>query len=594
MMPRKKRKTLAIVISVAIILIIAIVGILLYLNTDMFKSNQTLFLKYIGKNTENVKDIEKVFDNTDYNNFLQTNKYTEKSEIKINYTEGLGTTLENTDNNINKLELTIDGQTDKANKYDYKNIKLLNDQNQLMGIEYIQNDNNYGIRFSDLFKQFLLVKNENLKDFFKKLGYTDEQLENISDTIEIENNNFDNFKFTEEIESLKEKYLNIINQNFAKDKFKKQSNQTIEINQKNIVANEYTLQLTKEELNNFYVKILENIKQDDIILGKIDKLQEKYIKTSDNTTNLKEQIVEEIEETIQNINENNIGNDQTKIIVYENNGQTLRTTVQGVDYEINFDYLQSGKEKFAEISYEKEEKKKVTLIEKEGETNLSIEYNQDSEPVKMEFSQQKNIEEDSCNKNISLKYEDQSNRVDANFVQEINKTDDFEKVELNNQNSIQLDELDETQLTEILNKVSEVVKNKLDKVAQEIKVEDIQEMLETLGIIREQQITAGENVTEAEKNRFNSKFEFYQGENISGENVKKMITTIEDYIINMQAVSNEELKIEISSSQKNEQLVEKLTEFFEENKNKEYNIKVEYDDSGLVKYIVLDIVQNKS
>ena len=49
MMPRKKRIALAIAIPSIIVIIIIITGILLYLNTDMFKSNKTLFLNILEK-----------------------------------------------------------------------------------------------------------------------------------------------------------------------------------------------------------------------------------------------------------------------------------------------------------------------------------------------------------------------------------------------------------------------------------------------------------------------------------------------------------------------------------------------------------------
>ena len=47
MMTRKKRITLIIVIVVLVLLIIGGIFTFLYLNTDMFKSNQTLFVKYL-------------------------------------------------------------------------------------------------------------------------------------------------------------------------------------------------------------------------------------------------------------------------------------------------------------------------------------------------------------------------------------------------------------------------------------------------------------------------------------------------------------------------------------------------------------------
>ena len=58
MMPRKKRRML--IISTIVICIVAIIAILvaLYINTDMFKSNETLFEKYISQNFENISKME--------------------------------------------------------------------------------------------------------------------------------------------------------------------------------------------------------------------------------------------------------------------------------------------------------------------------------------------------------------------------------------------------------------------------------------------------------------------------------------------------------------------------------------------------------
>lgn len=91
-----------------------------------------------------------------------------------------------------------------------------------MEVEYIKNDNNYGIRFSDLFKQYLLVENNNLKDLFRKIGYSEQELENVPDSIEINDITLSDIKFTEdEIKQLSEKYSEIINKKSIKRKIRK-------------------------------------------------------------------------------------------------------------------------------------------------------------------------------------------------------------------------------------------------------------------------------------------------------------------------------------------------------------------------------------
>ena len=210
MMTKKKRTTILITIIAIILIIIGIIITLLYLKTDMFKSNKQLFVKYLAKNFENMDSTVTYIAENDYKKTLDGSKYTPISQVKINYTKDIGTSLENTQNAINKLKLSIDGQTDNINNYAYRDIKLLNDNEQQMEIELLKQDNTYGIRFSDLFKQYILAENTNLKELFTNAGYTDEEVENIPNEIQI-NSQIQNIKFTtEEEEQLQEKYIIIL------------------------------------------------------------------------------------------------------------------------------------------------------------------------------------------------------------------------------------------------------------------------------------------------------------------------------------------------------------------------------------------------
>jgi len=597
-MPRKKRITLIITMLVIVILAITITMILLYLNTDMFKSSQTLFFKYVGQNTENIETIEKIFEKTEYDSLLQMSKYVENSEVKVNYTKNLGTTSENTSNNINQLKLTVEGQVDKTNQYDYKDIKLLKSDNQLFELQTIQNDNNYGIRFSDLFKQYILAENNNLKDLFEKMGYTEEQIGNIPDNIAMNKDMVSSLQFNkEEIESLKEKYLGLIGQSFSKENFTKQTKQIISIDEKRIQVNAYILNMTKEQLNSMYLKVLENLKQDEVILEKLDYLQSKIIQLdASNQIQIKEEFVKEIEATIEGINRNNIGNEETKMIVYESEGETVRTTIQGVDYELNFDCLQIDEEKFAKISVmEKEiETNKIVLKSREGEVSLSVAKNQNNKPITIAFKQNRKMGNGDCTKNIVIQYEDENNRVETNIVRNVKLVDQFEnQVTLNNENSIQLDTMESKQVQAIVNRVKEELQKKWESISQEVVIEDIQEVLKTIGFVQDIQKLEGNGVSETEKNRFNSKFELLQGEKLSSENVLKVIDTIQNNFVDMQVISNEELKLEISKNQNNKEMAEILKKFIEKDTNRKYNIKVEYEESGLVKYLILTIVREQ-
>jgi len=617
MMPRKKRIALAIAIPSIIVIIIIITGILLYLNTDMFKSNKTLFFKYLGKSSENIKEIEEIFESTEYEKNLQNNKYTDDINIKVNYTNNLQTTSEDNSNTINNVKLLIKGEEDKNNKYSYKDFKLEKDKNiatntenqsssensnesnnkeqNIMEVEYIKNDNNYGIRFSDLFKQYLLVENNNLKDLFRKIGYSEQELENVPDSIEINDITLSDIKFTEdEIKQLSEKYSEIINKKVSKEKFEKNSKQVITINEKNITTNAYILKLTNEELNNLYVDLLESLKQDEIILNKIESIQNKINSININSSeskDLKESFVEKIDLQIEKINKTNIGNQETKIIVYENSGKTIRTAIQGKDYEINFDYINTQDEKNIELIVKKDEIETYNIKLKKDKDGIKLDIysNDETNPIKISLEQNKNESDKKCSNNINLKYENANSKLEVSAEQEINIVDNFENENtLNAQNSILLNDLEKEQLQAVLNQVSEEVQQKINSISEEVKINDIQEILEALGIINKQQNIEAGGITETEKNRFNSKFEILKGEELDNENVLKVVEAVKDNIINAQVDTNEEIKIEISSNESNQDIEKSLEEYIKKEKDKKYDIKIEYDeDTELVKYIIM-------
>lgn len=596
MMTRKKRRTLIVVIIAVILLIIAVACVLLYVNTDMFKSSQTLFLKYTGKGIENLGTITQVISN-EYDEQLETNPYTSNTQIKVNYIENLGTTAESTENSINSLQLTIDGQTNKQEQYDYKNIKLLKDNNQEMRVEYIQENNNYGLRFSDLFNQFAMIENSNLKNLYKNMGYTDEEVANIPDSISINENLFNDINFSsEEIETLKEKYLNVITQNISKDNFSKLSNQNITINNQSYIADGYALTLTKEQLNNMYVNLLETLKQDEIILGKIDNLQNKIntinLYQQNSTINIKDEFVNSINQKIQEINQSNIGSDQTQITAYEMDGQTAKIAIKTAEYEIDFDSL--GNNGFLQLSLIKGENTSEIILERNtNETDLTIQtINEEGKPIKITYSQTNKIDNKNETKNYSLIYEDDEQRVNASIVQNISIVQNLEnKVSTNEENAVTLNNLEQGQLQQITNNIKTALNNKLETVRQDINISDINNMLINIGLIRDESVLESTVVTETEKNRYNSKYELLQGENLKSEDISRIVDTIKSNLVNLEVVSSQELKLKIDRHEGNEEMADVLKAFLEDNSNQEYNLKVEYGDDGLVSALILTMVE---
>ena len=88
------------------------------------------------------------------------------------------------------------------------------------------------------------MTNVAIKDLFRKIGYSEQELENVPDSIEINDITLSDIKFTEdEIKQLSEKYSEIINKKVSKEKFEN----TYNIN----YINNYSYNRNRSSIYNF-------------------------------------------------------------------------------------------------------------------------------------------------------------------------------------------------------------------------------------------------------------------------------------------------------------------------------------------------------
>lgn len=493
MMTKKKRNLLMIGIPAIIIFITIGVLFILYLTTDLFKSNQTLFFKYFAQNYNNINEITESIKKYEYDENLKDKKYNESSEFKVNYIENYGTTLENNQNPINKIKITTNGEVDKANEYEYKEINLLNDQETSTKIEYLKNNNEYGIRFSDLFKQYVVVENGNLKDLLIKMGYSEEQTQNFPDTIELDN--YQDFKLSDdELEKIRDKYLKIVKEKVSNDKISKKTKQMIMINEKQYEANAYEVTLNKEQFNSIYLSLLEKLKEDETILNKIEEIQN-YISSYVSDIDLKDYYINNIENAIENINKTNIGVEECTITVYVNYKRTIRTSIKTPEYEIDFDNIINDEEKYSALTFKENDKevKKITLKQKTNKIELIMKKDLDSTPKIINYEKNYNIKDNNLHSDINIKYEDDSNKLEIFFTKEIEVIDELQELkDFDNTNSIKLNELNSNQISNLLNKLGNGINKEIEKISKYVKLEDIQTIFENIGFAKKEIVLANE------------------------------------------------------------------------------------------------------
>lgn len=601
MMPRKKRiATIVIVISFVIILLCAVL-IYLLTATDVFKSDKELFGKYLFKTSEN---IENFFENYEQE---ELTKYTSQMKAKINYTADMNTTAEDNQNNLNNIILNVDSQVDKESNYDYKEIYIKNSDEKLAKLEYLKNNDIYAVRVDGI-KQFVAIKNQNLKDFSQKMGLSEDQINLIPNELDEKKIDFEKIKFTEdEKKQIANRYLKILNENVSKEKFSKQSNALITINGNDMNTNAYSLTLTKEQYNNLKIKILEQLKDDETILNKLELLKNETENIyKDANSDYKQNYINSIETTIKEIQDTNIGQEEVKISVYVNNKKTVRVIIDDKTTKTTMDFVdKDNKNKVMELNitkYDTVENSVIATIKRENQDNnekisISIESIKAEEVHKLEMLLGNTKKSNNIIKDFSISYNNGTNQLVFNVEDNIEKKENLEnKIELTKNNNIILNELEQNKASIIISKVLEKVLNQINSIQNKVNEEDITSILSMFST--GESISLGDGtITENEKNRFNAQFEFYEGDEVQLEDIQALLTALKDNTSKVEIISNDKddikIKISVKSQKNDEKGIEQVKQLLEskDNKDKKYKVKVGYGENGLINAIAIVYVK---
>ena len=621
-MPRKKRiVTLVISIVLTVLIIVGILGYL-YLKTDALKSKETLFAKYLMQNFENIEFL-KAENNSEIENILNTNKYTSKTKGTIEYTENIGTSNENKDSEINNVGIKINSKVDRINKYDYKDISIEKENEKLVGLEYLNQDEMYGIRLNDI-KQFVSVENngENQTSDGSKT-YNIEEL-----TSKIDIGSMLNFT-EEEKQTLSNTYIGIIQSYVSSDKYYKQSNALITVNNKDIQTNAYYIKLTVEECNNLYIKILEQTTRDEIILSKIDMLEneikEKYSDYEEDES-LREKFVNNINDEIEEIQNNNIGNEEVKITVYENNKRTVRTSIEKNTEKLTIDIYNNSTIKIDSIELGDNTQEQIIKIEKtanETQSNILVEYEQlqDNEIISdIQFDYQQTFENNELDKIIQIKISNEKYEGILKIEDYTEIVEEFENQITLDTDNVKLDELRQEQKEAINQILLENIQGQLSNLFSVVSLQDYAKMLQNLSILGKSSVEISDSgeVTDIERKRFNSQFEFFVSENLTSDNIKELLNTVENNFEDMRILTKSgeieqldtekledssqeaseykenisEILIYVKQNSNNEEKKEETLNFIEDNKDNKYTVSIEYDENGLARVIRVKIQED--
>lgn len=581
----KKSGSKVLIIFLIIIALLAIAGGIFaygYFGTDMFKSSQELFAKYLTQDLSELSQIASFDKINELEEKLKQNKHEETTTIS--YSE---------DGAQPNGTATIEIQKDPINQKTYGNISLeAKNSEEILKLEYMNEGNIYSVRFTNAVQQFLSIENNNLKEFATNLGVDEETVEQIPDTIDFEKFSLEKLKFTEEEKQIEiKKYSELLYNNIPKEKYTKSKDTVITVDGKTITTNAYILTLNMQDINNLAIKLLETIKQDEILLSKfqaIDEMTQEYLEES-----LENAMIETIQEAIDELTAKEIIEEGNIVItVYEQNEKTVRVKIEQEFEHITLDTFEVEGKKQVDVNYTNIDEDNtqlsngVTFI-KENDNKLTIEFNSIDGEEKQNNELNIELIENDNNVKLNIAIGDEEGKTlitrDINFVDEI----DY-KVTLNNSNNIVINTLTMEQISNIFTLVGDKLNTEYVEEIQEEHLEPFKLIVEPITtIMMYNQLL--ENVestdfSEAELAMFNSKFEAYEGSNVSASQVNSLLNTVLAHNT-QEAVSGEERYVTITGDVTLEVDATTITRV---PGNEYYSVECKKDENGLINEIVIE------
>lgn len=503
------KKVRILIISIVVILLLgfAVFGAL-YFATDIFKSDKELFYKYA--NQISLKDF---VDLESYNNYLkriESMPHSNESSVTIN--------LMNQQETIN-----YSGYSEPQNKKATSKITINRDNENLLTINYLRDNDLYGLQFVDIINQYIVLKNDNLKEFASKLelGNSDIIPNNIESNKLSEKINY------EELNSVYNKYLNIIIEEIPEESYSKIDKENITVGDASAEASGYQINLSSADLQNIRIKILETAQNDEQVFNLINSLTGENMSYGDYQANINE-ILQQNSTQVYNENDNIIkiavykqGNSAVKLYILiqseETIGVSLDKTSNGMI--ITYNSVSSG--------YGLTEETNVSItktINSQDRENWSCiltnkDYSGESQTFNVNIQRIGLLDSNEVAFNVSLY--NGNNGIELKSNTNFSQTLEFEQ--FSEGNYAVINELSQEQLINLTTNLWNMIYNKLQK---EIIISTISSALSTFNQSQNVVEDSSNAIQSQEKDMFNILFEAYEG-TISGTQVVTLISQIE-------------------------------------------------------------------
>ena len=580
MQSSNKNKIIVIIVSIIIVISI-IIGIVLYFATDIFKTDEEMFQKYMLQDINFIDGIVDLSQEIEYRKILDNN-FDENSTINLNYT--------NSEGNQDIFTGNIVGVNNKEKNTSYKDMKINSGDINVAEIEYLKENQIYGLHFVGIADKFATVDtSNNISTIIKYFG-----LENIFNADKINPINISEFFdiTDEEKEQLISKYLSLVLQYVNKNNYSSEKENMITLsNGTSINTDSYILTINSEQLKKICMNILSELKQDDIILGKLENTDNQLKEMGINLTqDLKTQFINIIDNKLNNVN---IENELT-ITIYENEGYVLRTVIKYGSKTIQLDYndldLKNVVIKYLNEIGEKIEEIILSINKQENTIDITYEDNSNRK-----FELTRSIEMNSNNVKSSLDFRYSNEKEIKNLQINLNRNINLGT---NNEIPTSFDKVGKILLNDYDEKATNyaftTLKNRIIKAVREKRDQTNSVLLNYIIEYNNQLEEESKQDIINERKQFNSKFELYEGQNVEQSIVLNMLDEAGKNMSNYQVIGNNKIKLYIEKGKQNEALAAEIKEEILNLQVNGYNITMGYDDNDRISEITIELMREET
>ena len=306
-----KTKTIGKLIIILIVVILMLGGVFayLYFGTDLLKTNEQLFFKYLGQlvDSENGFIDSKL---TEYTNKKMTGKYEDNGQFSVNIDmTGMDEDVLAT---VNDFNITYSGQIDNTARKNEQEISINYSDDVNFPVKYKYANETLGLQTEYVSEKYIGIENSNLKEFAEKLGMTN--TEDIPDTIDFfATDSSQAITFTDdEKEQLKNTYQPVLEGRLEGKEFTKSEDGS---------TTNYSVEIANQEIIDIVSALMETLKNDQILLPKLEQTLQEYIDMMNQSSTEEITMQSMIQDIIDQLGESQVQDGTTIVTISQTNSR---------------------------------------------------------------------------------------------------------------------------------------------------------------------------------------------------------------------------------------------------------------------------------